>query len=243
MCLKTGVILATMCFFATAQGEEGNDAPENSETQKSHRFIKAELAVTPLVLDSPSMEQTIGTAFFISESGLMMTTGHSIQRNEAGEIRPLFVLVNSETNGAVFRPVQVVKVFGDGKEGRDLALLQIERKSPEEKFPYLELGEPVLTNEEIVVVGYPLVFDRVYRWPLFRWGRVASDRYHLRESKVYVLDMTSAPGFSGSPILRTDNGKVVAILKGRVVGNEKANFSTATELTEADFLGTTETNY
>ena len=83
-------------------------------------------------------------------------------------------------------------------------------------------------------MGYPLVFDKVYRWPLFRFGRISSVKYFLRDSKVLVLDLTSASGFSGAPVIRRSDGKVLGVQKGGATGNKQADFSLATVITVAD---------
>lgn len=191
-----------------------------------------EVRVVAVAAGKPDLAHVRGTAFLVGPRGLLATAEHVVLNEKQDVIPDLFILRPTPPNTTVSR-VKVVKRF---ENGRDLALLQVARKPEDPDLPFFEIGESARTGQEIFVAGYPLVFDKVYRWPLFRFGRIGSVRYFLRQSKVLVLDMISADGFSGSPLIRSADGKVLGVLKGGATGNAHAGFSVATELTASDLV-------
>jgi len=191
-----------------------------------------EIRVVAVAAGKPDLAHVRGTAFLVGPRGLLATAGHVALNEKQEEIPDLFILRPTPPNTTASR-VKVVKRF---ENGRDLVLLQMNRKPDDPDLPHFEIGEAPKTGQEIFVAGYPLVFDKVYRWPLFRFGRIGSVRYFLRQSKVLVLDMISADGFSGSPLIRFADGKVLGVLKGGATGNAYAGFSVATELAASDLV-------
>ncbi len=191
-----------------------------------------EIRVVAVAAGKPDLAHVRGTAFLVGPRGLLATAEHVVLNEKKEVIPDLFVLRPTPPNVTASR-VKVVKRF---ENGRDLALLQINRKPDEPDLPFFEIGETPRTGQEIFIAGYPLVFDKVYRWPLFRFGRIGSVRYYLRQSKVLVLDLVSADGFSGSPLIRFHDGKVLGVLKGGATGNAQAGFSVATELSASDLV-------
>lgn len=191
-----------------------------------------EIRVVAVAAGKPDLAHVRGTAFLVGPRGLLATAEHVVLNEKREVIPDLFILRPTPPDTTASR-VKVVKRF---ENGRDLALLQIARKPEDPDLPFFEIGETPRTGQEIFVAGYPLVFDKVYRWPLFRFGRIGSVRYFLRQSKVLVLDMISADGFSGSPVIRAADGKVLGVLKGGATGNAHAGFSIATELVVSDLV-------
>jgi hypothetical protein len=191
-----------------------------------------EVRVVAVAAGKPDFAHVRGTAFLVGPRGLLATAEHVVLNDKQQVIENLFILRPTPPETTISR-VRVVKRFGNG---RDLALLQMNRKPEDPNLPCFEIGDAPKPGAEIFMAGYPLVFDKVYRWPLFRFGRIGSVRYYLRQSKVLVLDMVSADGFSGSPVIRSSDGKVLGVQKGGATGNAYAGFSVATELTAADLV-------
>lgn len=192
----------------------------------------AEVRVVAVAAGKPDFAHVRGTAFLVGPRGLLATAEHVILDDKKQVIENLFILRPTPPDITASR-VKVVKRFDNG---RDLALMQMNRKPEDPDLPFFEIGDAPKTGGEIFMAGYPLVFDKVYRWPLFRFGRIGSVRYYLRQSKVLVLDMVSADGFSGSPVIRSLDGRVLGVQKGGATGNAYAGFSVATELTQADLV-------
>jgi hypothetical protein len=214
-------IIGLLCLGAACAAEPAPLDVENVEVR-----------VVAIASGKPDFAHVRGTAFLVGPRGLLATAEHVILDSKKQVIEDLFILRPTPPDTTASR-VKVVKRF---ENGRDLALLQMNRKPEDPDLPYFEIGDAPKTGSEIFMAGYPLVFDKVYRWPLFRFGRIGSVRYYLRQSKVLVLDMVSADGFSGSPVIRSSDGKVLGVQKGGATGNAYAGFSVATELSADDLV-------
>jgi hypothetical protein len=193
-------------------------------------YAAIEARVVAVAQGKPEFGSVRGTAFLVGPRGLLATAAHVVTDPDGLPLENLFVLRPTPPN-ITASPAKVVRVFPGG---RDLALLQVARQPGDPDLPFFEIGENAATGEDILMAGYPLVFDRVYRWPLFRFGRISSTRYFLRQSKVLVLDMVSADGFSGAPVVRVSDGRVIGVQKGGATGNAHAGFSVATEISPVD---------
>lgn len=200
--------------------------------------VAVEARVVAVAAGKPDLGHVRGTAFLVGPRGLLATAAHVVLDENRRPIENLFILRPTPPTTTVSR-VRVVRDFGPV---RDLALLQMNRKTEDPDLPFFEIGEGPRTGDEVFLAGFPLVFDKVYRWPLFRFGRISSVRYFLRESKVLVLDLTSAGGFSGAPVIRLSDGSVLAVQKGGATGNAQAGFSLATELNTKDLAPQGEEN-
>lgn len=192
-----------------------------------------EVRVAAVAVGKPDLAHVRGTAFLIGPRGLLATADHLVDSLSDEDLQQLFVLRPTPPTVTASKAT-LVKRFKAGESTRDIAFLQIHRKPEDPDLPFFELAGQAEVGEEVFLVGYPLVFDKVYRWPLFRFGRISSVKYFLRDSKVLVLDLTSASGFSGSPVIRKSDGKVLGVQKGGATGNKQADFSLATVLTTAD---------
>jgi hypothetical protein len=184
--------------------------------------------VVAICAGKPSIGAVRGTGFFIRGDGLVATADHVVGPGDDGVVPEFFLMRAGEPESKFWR-ARLVRRLRSDERGPDIALLQAQGIAPAEPVPFFEFGEAE-GGDEVSVAGFPLVFDKVYRWPLLRFGRVASTRYHLREAKVYVLDLTSAGGFSGAPVVRLRDRRVVAVLKGKATGNVAADFSLGTSV-------------
>ncbi len=192
-----------------------------------------EVRVAAVSVGKPDLAHVRGTAFLVGPRGLLATADHLVDGLSDDDLKQLFILRPTPPTVTASKAT-LVKRFKTGDSTRDLAFLQINRKPEDPDLPFFELaGEPQV-GEEVFLLGYPLVFDKVYRWPLFRFGRISSVKYFLRDSKVLVLDLTSASGFSGAPVIRRSDGKVLGVQKGGATGNKQADFSLATVINTAD---------
>ncbi len=219
-----GLVLALLAMSGSAGRAESDGTLLNDE--------QIEVRVVALAAGKPDFAHVRGTAFLVGPRGLLVTAAHAVVGKDGEVLTDLFILRPTPPTTTA-SPVKVVRQF---PKGRDLALLQMDRKPKDPDLPFFQVGADVRTGQNIVMAGYPLVFDRVYRWPLFRFGRVSSVRYFLRENKVLVLDLVSASGFSGAPVIRVSDGAVVGVQKGGATGNPDAGFSVATEISPEDLM-------
>lgn len=217
---------------------ENNNSVNLAETEKASPTIQQLKAATAVLIhgSTPSLKGARGTACFLHEKGLLFTAAHGVLDKDGIPMKDLWILRNVAGLGGRFFKVSVLLTFGNGKEGRDLAILRIDpgQKPPQVPFPALPIGPQPVTGESVTIAGFPLVFDQVYRNPLFRKGWVSSTRFHLRDSKVLVLDVTSVGGFSGAPVVHSQTGDLMAIIKGQATGNPAGDFSLATTVYSED---------
>lgn len=192
-----------------------------------------EVRVAAVAVGKPDLAHVRGTAFLVGPRGLLATADHLLDDLSDDALKEIFVLRPTPPNITASKAT-VVKRFKTADSTRDLAFLQIARKADDPDLPFFEIAAEPQVGEDVFLVGYPLVFDKIYRWPLFRFGHVSSVKYFLRDSKVLVLDLNSVSGFSGSPVIRRSDGKVLGVQKGGATGNKQADFSLATVLTTAD---------
>ncbi len=209
-------------------------APQVVKPEATPDYSAIEVRVVAVAAGKPDFEHVRGTAFLVGPRGLLATAQHVVVNDKGEPLPNLFILRPTPPNITASPAVVSRLVAREEKSTRDIAFLQVKRSESDPDLPYFEIGADPGVGEQILTSGYPLVFDRVYRWPLFRFGRVSSTRYFLRDSKVLVLDMVSAGGFSGAPVIRMSDGRVLGVQKGGATGNPNAGFSIATEIRSKD---------
>ena len=187
---------------------------------------KVERSVVMLAHGAPKPENVLGSGFVVSESGLIMTADHVVFDEKTGRIHePVFAIQSRGSKLHTFQ-IKVVRRFtlaGDPK--RDLALLEPSEPLNEKLVP-LKIGGTAKVGDDVIIAGFPLVWEQVKKFPLVRRGSVASTRYESDGAHVLVLDLPSIPGFSGSPVVQSDTGSVVGVLS-RAPKKQGSGFSLA----------------
>lgn len=198
------LILAYIALWAVGIKAQQNESSfRNPNLQSLEKVYSVAREATVRIETVPS---GIGSGFFISSDGLVMTAFHVID-----ETRRLYV----RTADQQLYPADVVGYDAP----RDLALIRIR---PDRPMPYLELelgtalkpGEPVLNignSRDEFIAARPGTVTRLDRTlsSLFPRGLVAST-------------MPLAPGDSGGPILNAQ-GRVVGVAVA--IGMENRQFS------------------
>ena len=163
-------------------------------------------AVAIVYIRFPDSSTFAGTAFSVSNTGLMLTNRHVVI-SERGE-RPRDIAIQFSGSADVL-PASLVRVSPDV----DLAVIQLDSRGP---FPaVLALGDASLVEgAPIALIGFP--------------GAVATGTPHATlvtgsvtraiPDSLYELDSFSGSGASGSPIFNRD-GKVVGVEFGGLVGS------------------------
>lgn len=195
-----------------------------------------ETRVVAICAGKPDTDNILGTGFIIEKSGLVVTADHVIFDEQKERVhRNLFCSWPTYPKPLWFR-LSINKRFNQGAKGRDIALLQIDSGNRLRSFPFLEIGDDFEIGDPVLITGFPLVFDKIYHWPLFRRGIIASTRYKYRHSRVIVLDLPAVEGYSGSPVFNMRNKKVVGIIKGGSEQRKGADFSVAIVLKKKELL-------
>jgi|GEM_PF-4802148 len=150
------------------------------------------------------------TGFFVDRSGLIATNCHVVK-----DKKKIFARV---ADGSLYA---TETVYTDAQN--DIAILKVQRKNENEKFPSLKLGssEDLRSGEELNIVGHPLARIDLFISP----GRLASIdtetarhisalRPDILQEKFLKLTNHIELGNSGSPVL-DKNSKVIGICFAR----------------------------
>nr|WP_221269784.1 S1C family serine protease [Deinococcus budaensis] len=171
-------------------------------------------------LNPATREAGIGTGFFISEDGQVLTAYHVVASGQLFQIRTL--------SGRTLR-ARVTAYDA----GADVALLQVQGRGP---FPVLNLAaRPPRVGETVLAIGNSGGdFLQPRRGQLLRLGAEAGDPTFPQGT----LEMTAplAPGDSGGPIIG-GNGEVIGVVSFiRVDTSNQTRASYAVPVTEGSDL-------
>ena len=202
--------------------------------QQIDQIHDTETRVVAICSDKPDTKNILGTGFIATKRGLVVTADHVIFNEQKNRVyKNLFCSWPTYPEPLWFR-LSITKRFKQGAKGRDIALLQIIPDSRVKSYPFLEIGDEFEIGDPVLIIGFPLVFEKIYHWPLFRRGIIASTRYKYQDSRVIVLDLPAVDGYSGSPVFNLRNKKVVGIIKGGSAQRKGTDFSVAIVIEKTD---------
>jgi S1-C subfamily serine protease len=207
-----------------------------SLAQEIDKIRDIETRVVAICSNKPDTRNILGTGFIAEKSGLVVTADHVIFDEQKNRVyTDLFCSWPTYPEPLWFR-LHLTKRFKQGVRGRDIALLQIVSDERMRSFPFLEIGNDFEVGDPILIIGFPFVFDRIYHWPLFRRGIIASTGYKYQDNRVIVLDLSAVEGYSGSPVFNLRSNKVVGIIKGGSAARQEADFSVAVVIEKGDLI-------
>jgi S1-C subfamily serine protease len=202
--------------------------------QQIDQIHDIETRVVAICSDKPDTKNILGTGFIATKQGLVVTADHVIFNEQKNRVyKNLFCSWPTYPEPLWFR-LSITQRFKQGAKGRDIALLQILPDSRVKSYPFLEIGDEFEIGDPVLITGFPLVFEKIYHWPLFRRGIIASTRYKYQDSRVIVLDLPAVDGYSGSPVFNLRTKKVVGILKGGSAQRKGTDFSVAIVIEKTD---------
>ena len=208
----------------------------HNERSPINSISDIETAVVAVCHTKPALPNIVGSGFIATQDGIVVTADHVIvnekQENEEVYDR-LFCLRPDYPNVDIYE-LTVIKRLRQGKKGPDIALLRIKSNTDESKFTFIPVGKAGEIGDAVLIAGFPLVFDKVYSWPLFRRGVVASARYSYEDARVLILDLGTIPGFSGAPVIDEKTRKVIGVIRGSSKTVKHTDFSVAFIITESD---------
>jgi S1-C subfamily serine protease len=163
-----------------------------------------------------------GTGFLLSESGLVVTNHHVIEKAKKIEVKGI--------NGDYTTTYSVKVVVDDEKN--DLAILQIENKSIKLlSIPYTIRSKSAETGEEIYVLGYPLktmMGDEVK----LTTGVISAKTGFQGDITSYQVSAPVQGGNSGGPLF-DKQGNLTGIINAKIQGAEGVTYAIKTNYLNA----------
>jgi serine protease Do len=159
---------------------------------------------------------SMGTGFFISSDGWLMTNSHVVKSATEVEIR---------TASGDFLPARVMKT--DPKA--DLALLKTSQAAPE-WLPFSS-GDATL-GSSVFTVGYPRPTLQGME-PKFTDGTVSSLKGAMDDAATYQISVPVQPGNSGGALVHLQSGWVIGIIRSQIDPTVAQNVNYAIKSTTA----------
>jgi S1-C subfamily serine protease len=171
-----------------------------------------------------------GTGFLLSESGLVVTNHHVIDKANK--------IVLKGINGD-YTTTYTAKVLADD-EKNDLAILQFENKTIRfETIPYTIRSKGANTGEEIYVLGYPMI-TKMGQEVKLTTGVISAKTGYQGDITSYQVSAPVQGGNSGGPLFDTQ-GNLTGVINSKIQGAEGVTYAIKTNYLNAliDLLPTT----
>jgi putative serine protease PepD len=158
------------------------------------------------VLDKSGKPLKLGTGFFVSSDGKLVTNAHVIEGADSASAKL--------ENGATYSIRGVLKAAAD----KDLVLLQADAKD----VPFLTINREASLPEvgsRVAVIGSPLGLEGTVSE-----GIISGHRNAKKDDQWLQMTAAISPGSSGSPVV-DENGKVVGIATWDITNTQALNFA------------------
>ncbi|MFO7707400.1 MAG: tetratricopeptide repeat-containing serine protease family protein [Desulfobacterales bacterium] len=186
-------------------------APAAADSNLTRLVKKIQPAVvTVIAYDMQRHIAGIGTGFFVSPRGHLITNFHVLAGNFAADIR---------TSKGNSYPVKAVLA-----ENKAADLLKLQVDIPPEEVSWIPVGDRLpKIAERIVVVGSPMGLEQTVSE-----GIVSSLREVPVIGPVFQMSAPISPGSSGSPVVNA-RGQVLGIATFQFVQGQNLNFAVTTQ--------------
>lgn len=224
------------CFLLTGLLQLHSVASAD-EPVKSPARVLAETVVL-ISRGTPGPEHAVGTGFLVSDDGLVVTAGHVALDKDNNPEKNLWSRRRIAEAQREDTKVVIVKVPGPTGNGRDIALLRMDPK-PKTPLPYLRRRPPPRAGAEVLIAGFPLVFDKPYDRLLLRRGIVASTDFSAAGGSILVPDLDAVEGFSGGPVVDVSPSSsfgVVGVVRGDAKPHPETHSGVAEILRDSDLI-------
>lgn len=166
---------------------------------------------------TPNQKAGVGTGFFISDKGEIVTNHHVIDGAQA-------IWVKIPSLGKIIIDVELIGTCPE----RDLALLRVTPESLKQiqavlaTIPYLQLGDSDLVrrSDEVLALGYPLGTTQI---SLKSASGVVSGREHIGGRNLIQISAPINPGSSGGPAVN-GSAQVIGIACAGVLGAQNVGY-------------------
>lgn len=183
----------------------GPSAAADSELTRLVKKIQPAV-VTVIVYDADRHLSGIGTGFFVSPQGHLITNFHVLAGKYAADVRT--------SQGKSYH----VKAVLAENQGVDLVKLQVD--IPESEVTWISVSDrPPEIAERIVVVGSPMGLEQTVSE-----GIISSVRDVPTVGRVFQISAPISSGSSGSPVVST-KGQVIGIATFQFIQGQNLNFA------------------
>ncbi|HUT54859.1 MAG TPA: tetratricopeptide repeat protein [bacterium] len=163
--------------------------------------------------DAEGNELALGSGFFVSAKGEVVTNRHVVEGASAAKIKT-----------AQGKEYDVTGILADDIES-DLALLATQTPGPEAR-PLALAGKTPDPGERVLVIGNPLGLEGTVTE-----GIVSAVRDLPSQGKVLQISAAISPGSSGSPVVNM-KGQVIGVASFQLLEGQNLNFAMASELVD-----------
>jgi len=179
----------------------------------------------------------LGTGFLVDRKCTLVSAKH-LFHGLAGD-RFLVRMPSRDRSSAPILQARVIY----RKPELDLVFLRLvgstlgQDRCPEELRDHLALSESFddrLVGEPVLLPGYPLIEGEPPGTPVLRRGHVSSAELEWEGHPMLLLDLVSAPGLSGAPVILERTGEVVGVLFGSGLTPRDYDLTWATPIVRAD---------
>ncbi len=192
-----------------------NDKKENKlivDLEKEYKDFDIELVDNEYLDEaviSISSDNSEGTGFIISSSGLCLTCNHCIIDN--GETQKARIIFNAgKKKIKTYSSFDVVRK----DEKNDLALIQLKEDNEYSFIPLDNRDYKYIPLKEFIMAGYPFGGETFTSISITD-GKVASVNDYDGRTVVFA-NMFGKPGNSGSPVIDKNNKKVIGVFWGGI---------------------------
>jgi S1-C subfamily serine protease len=165
----------------------------------------------------------LGTGFFISNDGTIVTTAHVVGSDPRGlcilapHITSLNDYQDTTTDKVVYCSVDVVEI----SPYHDLAILKMDATFTQNPLPPITGFDDVNIGDQLTIIGFPHATDnrRVLTLQYAELGAKILLNSGPLKLKFGVINVQARPGQSGSPVLCAKRQTLVGVLIGTYVPN------------------------
>jgi serine protease Do len=205
-------------LLALAAGEATGASDFNvAEARKAVVFVRR---------ITPGREVALGSGFLVSSDGLIYTSRHVIEPNDAtarGTVVLVGVPSRRDPDDHDWFPAEII-YRTDKEENLDFAILKIAARKAYGPFHALPLSYDKLElGASVAVIGYPYIRENEAVLS-FNKGSVSATRVRFNGKLYYQTDAAVNQGNSGGPMLNI-KGEVVGIVTLKELNAENVGFA------------------
>jgi serine protease Do len=198
-CYDSARQLVSHVLPSECRGKVISEAEARAIEEQRDRAVARAIATRPGAPPDGAHVVAIGSAFYVDEQGRLLTSKHVVDGCQAVAVRP----AGKPPNPAVVLAVDAAQ---------DLALLQVEEKSP--GYVVFSSGPATAANGVVAIVGYPDEGLPPLQPIVTRGVLLKASQGDVPGSRL-VLRINARHGNSGGPIL-DDRGLVVGIVYAKL---------------------------